>query len=880
MNRFIAFKNCHRGEKIIVCGCGESLNLLRKRQPECITIGVNDVGRLFNPDYLVVLNQKSQFARGRYIYVENSRAKAVFSHYRLSLNYARLVQFTLGRYAGTDTEDPYSLPYTKNSPYVAVCLAAYMGASEIGLLGVDFTDHHFFGQTGQHPLVGRLAKIDQEYHQLVESFREKNISLVNLSPTSRLISLKKISIQKFLCEKNKKSLSVSKPDSVEYGRKSAMKIQIEKHNGGLIGGFMDALAGSAEALGYAVTRVSPKPTDRPNAVKVVWNGRNCRNHKNIVYCEHGWLPREAYQVSHKGINADSHIAPFTWDNSLLPESQREQVATYLQSLRQQSKFSLEYMRTDVPVVEDLPPEFLLVPLQMENDTNIVRHVEPGLRRMQSVIDYISQTNPPYPVIYKQHPADTRRGNGQLRLRPRRGMDQIRSHARGNIHQILKSGACKGIISLNSNVVHDGFLWNVPAIVLGRNIWPQSGVSPFIIGLPRDWRELDRFYFDRRTTACRESYIHFIVTNQWTLDDAKNPDKVDALLQQNVKEIRTNNVISLAAPARQKQVLGRMINVVAKNRGWLFEDLKSHFAALRLPGIQVVSSEKPLRQADAWLFLRAGEIAESPDLSRTLVQIHDQFNDGYEPGGNRYLVRNCGAICFTHPDQERIIKAAGIELSNKQVMIKPLGATRHFQLRRSLPRTFTVAWVGRPVKHGDREIKRVAWFVEALEQLDKPESLEVLLLGDRLSDAAKEISRKGIRCNYFPRQKYSYNAYPGFYGKMDCLVITSELAAGPNCLFEALASGVPVIATPCGWVETLIRNGENGYVVSSPSDIAAAINVVQQDREAWFKRRHAIRDTLAGLSLEPWLGENVILAASLENQRVGIGKANPDIARRR
>lgn len=55
--------------------------------------------------YLVVLNQKKQFARGRYAYVENSKARAVFSHYRLSLKNVKLVQFGLGKYAGTDVGD-------------------------------------------------------------------------------------------------------------------------------------------------------------------------------------------------------------------------------------------------------------------------------------------------------------------------------------------------------------------------------------------------------------------------------------------------------------------------------------------------------------------------------------------------------------------------------------------------------------------------------------------------------------------------------------------------------------------------------------------------------------------------------------------------------
>ena len=188
-------------------------------------------------------------------------------------------------------------------------------------------------------------------------------------------------------------------------------------------------------------------------------------------------------------------------------------------------------------MDNLPPEFILVPLQLEQDTNIQRHVSPHLRRMQAVVDTISRAGPTVPVIYKQHPVDAQRGGRHLRLRLRRKQDILMPHRWGNIHQVLKTGSCKAIISLNSNVVHDGFLWDVPAVVLGRNIWPSEGVSPFLLGLPRDWSELDDFYRDPTITACREAYIHTIMTHQWYRADAKDLEKVQALLEEKFEDVR-------------------------------------------------------------------------------------------------------------------------------------------------------------------------------------------------------------------------------------------------------------------------------------------------------------------------------------------------------
>ena len=192
--RFADYRDRHRGETIIVCGCGASLSLLT-RPERFVTIGVNDVGRRFTPDYLVVVNERRQFDRERYSHVEGSRAGALFT--QLALTHPRAVRFRLGRRGGTDRNDPECLHYTANSPYVAVNLARHLGARRIGLLGVDFTDDHFFAATGRHPLAGQLAQIDSEYAALAQACAADGVELVNLSPTSRLESLSRASLDEW-----------------------------------------------------------------------------------------------------------------------------------------------------------------------------------------------------------------------------------------------------------------------------------------------------------------------------------------------------------------------------------------------------------------------------------------------------------------------------------------------------------------------------------------------------------------------------------------------------------------------------------------------------------------------------------------------------------
>jgi glycosyltransferase involved in cell wall biosynthesis len=190
------FRDLHAGETLVVCGCGSSLRELAHPERHT-TIGVNDVGRLFTPDYLLVVNTRSQFAPGRFEAVAQSRARVLFSHLELGVQHPHQVRFALGQRGGVDFSNPDALNYTRNSPYPALCLAIHMGAKRIGLIGVDFTADHFFGATGIHGLSRELNQIDAEYRRLQEACVRAGIEIVNLSVGSRLTAFPKMSLEEF-----------------------------------------------------------------------------------------------------------------------------------------------------------------------------------------------------------------------------------------------------------------------------------------------------------------------------------------------------------------------------------------------------------------------------------------------------------------------------------------------------------------------------------------------------------------------------------------------------------------------------------------------------------------------------------------------------------
>ena len=190
------FKDKHKGQKIMVVGCGTSTGTLSNPQ-DYITVGVNDLSRMFPPNYLVVLNDKSSFPHDRWKWIAETASPTVFTHIKnLAVPEEKRVLLQLGRYGGVDLEKD-AVDYSSNSTYVACIIAAYLGASKIGLLGVDFTLNHFFAQSGEHTLSKKVTVINKEYDMLNQSMKAKGIEFVNLSETSRITCLTKQSISEF-----------------------------------------------------------------------------------------------------------------------------------------------------------------------------------------------------------------------------------------------------------------------------------------------------------------------------------------------------------------------------------------------------------------------------------------------------------------------------------------------------------------------------------------------------------------------------------------------------------------------------------------------------------------------------------------------------------
>jgi hypothetical protein len=198
-NLFPDYTGKYKGGTFIVAGCGSSINNFEDFSKYYV-VGVNDIERILTPDFLVVVNDYRTFARGRWDWVKNSASPVIFSHLNPPGPMDRvdhLVQIKIGNRGNVNLDKMDSVDHTLNSPYMAIVIAYQLGATKIGMVGVDFTPNHFFGDTGTHKLTRNLRTIDAEYDILGKELTKRGVKIANLSFESGISSWPKMTLETF-----------------------------------------------------------------------------------------------------------------------------------------------------------------------------------------------------------------------------------------------------------------------------------------------------------------------------------------------------------------------------------------------------------------------------------------------------------------------------------------------------------------------------------------------------------------------------------------------------------------------------------------------------------------------------------------------------------
>jgi glycosyltransferase involved in cell wall biosynthesis len=115
-------------------------------------------------------------------------------------------------------------------------------------------------------------------------------------------------------------------------------------------------------------------------------------------------------------------------------------------------------------------------------------------------------------------------------------------------------------------------------------------------------------------------------------------------------------------------------------------------------------------------------------------------------------------------------------------------------------------------------KGVDVFIQALQRLDSRIQFEVELVGD--GNARRPLERMVQKSGLLERLHFTgwldRTEIPQRYQQADIFVLPSRDEGMSNVILEAMASGLPVIATSLGGNTELVRHGENGLLVK-PDD---------------------------------------------------------------
>jgi glycosyltransferase involved in cell wall biosynthesis len=173
------------------------------------------------------------------------------------------------------------------------------------------------------------------------------------------------------------------------------------------------------------------------------------------------------------------------------------------------------------------------------------------------------------------------------------------------------------------------------------------------------------------------------------------------------------------------------------------------------------------------------------------------------------------------DRVTVIHNAGVEADLLEKSREKLPANE-------LPQTRLVVSCGRL-----KALKGFAYLIDALAEVRKtvPASLWIIGEGEERSALEKRIQRRGLQ-EHVRLLGFQHNPFK-YMAAADVFVLSSLFEGFGNVIVEAMACGVPVVATDCPYgPREIISDGKNG-ILAAPADApalaAAILRVLNDDR---------------------------------------------------
>lgn len=154
--------------------------------------------------------------------------------------------------------------------------------------------------------------------------------------------------------------------------------------------------------------------------------------------------------------------------------------------------------------------------------------------------------------------------------------------------------------------------------------------------------------------------------------------------------------------------------------------------------------------------------------------------------------------------------------------------------------FVVGGVGRmaEVKDFPTLVKAFLLLREKLSATDRP--IRLVIIGDGIAKAQCEALLRSANIEQFAWLPGEREDIPQLMAMMDLFVLPSLAEGISNTILEAMASGLPVVATRVGGNSELVSVGETGYLVSPGNPPALAQAIDNYYRNDVMVHEHGVR----------------------------------------
>lgn len=200
-----------------------------------------------------------------------------------------------------------------------------------------------------------------------------------------------------------------------------------------------------------------------------------------------------------------------------------------------------------------------------------------------------------------------------------------------------------------------------------------------------------------------------------------------------------------------------------------------------------------------------------------------------------------AIKFGAEEQKISVIPAGVDTEKFQPMDKQV-----LRSKLGLPNGFMMFFAGNLL-----QMKRVDKLISICANLNKDCDCYLVIAGrgpeeENLKKLVKNLSLENVQF----KGEIPHKDMPFYMAASDVLVLASESEGLPGCVQEAMASGIPVVASDVGGLPEVITNGINGYLTRNEAEIEERLRMLMSSPQLVEQiGTNAVEFTRQNLSLD-------------------------------